>query len=115
MRAYEAAGVDAIFLVGVTSRDQLERIAAAVTLPIILGGARPELADLDYLGRLGVRLCLQGHKAFLAAVGAVHDALKALRAGTLPAEIEGATAEMIKEVTREQDYRRRIKDFLGGD
>ncbi len=114
VRAYESAGVDAIFLVGVTSRDQLERVAAAVTLPMILGGAGPELADPDTLGRHGVRLCLQGHAPFQAAVGAVHDTLKALRAGILPSELKSAaSAEIIKRVTCDQDYRRRIKDFLG--
>jgi carboxyvinyl-carboxyphosphonate phosphorylmutase len=112
-RAYEAAGVDSIFLVGVRTRDQLEAVSAAVTLPIILGGAGAELMDLDYLSAKGVRICLQGHQPFMAAVAAVHGTLKALRAGTLPAELEGvASAEFMKSVTRDGDYRRRIKDYL---
>ena len=51
--AYEAAGVDAIFVVGVQSRAQLEAIAAAVSLPIILGGSAREVRGLDYLGESG--------------------------------------------------------------
>ena len=114
--AYEAAGVDAIFLVGVRTRDQLDAVSAAVKLPLLIGGAGPEVMDLDYLSGRGVRVCLQGHQPFMAAVQAVHDTLKALRAGTPPAKLEGvASAELMKRVTRDTDYRRRMKDHLGGE
>jgi len=118
--AYEAAGVDAIFLVGVKTRAQLEAIAAAVGLPLILGGAGPELMDPDlidrgYLSAQGVRVCLQGHQPFMAVVQAVHDTLKALREGTPPRDLTGvAAAETIKRVTRDADYRRWTSEFLGG-
>src|SRR4051794_34998307 len=36
--AYEATGVDALFFTGVKTRAELEKIAAATTLPILLGG-----------------------------------------------------------------------------
>jgi carboxyvinyl-carboxyphosphonate phosphorylmutase len=114
-KAYEAEGVDAIFLVGLKSRDQLEAVSAAVTLPLIIGGAGPELMDLDYLGGKGVRICLQGHQPFMAAVRAVAETLKALKDGTPPRQLEGlASANLMKQVTRDEDYRRRMEDFLGG-
>ncbi len=114
--AYEAAGVDAIFLVGLKTREQLEAVSAAVSRPLILGGAGPEVMDLDYLSAKGVRVCLQGHQPFAAAVQAVHDTLKALRNGTPPGELEGlAPAELMKRVSREEDYRRWAEVFLGGD
>jgi carboxyvinyl-carboxyphosphonate phosphorylmutase len=113
--AYEAAGVDAIFLVGVKTRAQLEAVSGAVELPLIIGGAGPEVMDLDYLSAKGVRICLQGHQPFMAAVRAVHETLKALRAGTPPAELENiASGETMKRVTRDEDYRRWMQDFLGG-
>jgi carboxyvinyl-carboxyphosphonate phosphorylmutase len=115
-RAYEAVGVDAIFLVGVKTRAQLDAVAAAVGLPLILGGAGPEIMDLDDLSARGVRVCLQGHQPFMAAVQAVQDTLKALRAGTAPQELAGvASAETMKRVTRDTDYRRWVSEFLGGD
>jgi len=115
-KAYEAAGVDAIFLVGLRTRDQLAAVSAALAVPIILGGAGPEVMDLDYLSAKGVRVCLQGHQPFMAAVSAVRETLKALRDGTPPAQLEGlASAELMKEVTRDEDYRRWMTDFLGGD
>ncbi|HUI18265.1 MAG TPA: isocitrate lyase/phosphoenolpyruvate mutase family protein [Alphaproteobacteria bacterium] len=113
-KAYEAAGVDALFLVGVRTREALEALAAAVKLPLILGGAGQALLDLDYLSAHGVRICLQGHQPFMAAVRAVHETLKALRDGTAPAEIAGlAPAALMQRITREEDYRHWMRDFLG--
>ncbi len=114
-KAYEAAGVDAIFLVGMKSRDQLDAIAPQVKLPLFLGNVGAELMDRAYLASRGVRVCLQGHQPFMAAVGAVHETLKALRDGTPPAQLAGvASAELMKRVTRDEDYRKWMKEFLGG-
>ncbi len=113
--AYEAAGVDALFFVGVRTRTQLEALSARVKLPIILGGAGPEVMDLDYLGAKGVRICLQGHQSIMAAVAAVHATLKALKDGTPPAKLAGvASGELMKRVTRDADYRRWMGEFLAG-
>ena len=114
-RAYEAAGVDALFFVGVKTRAELDAISAATRLPLILGGATPELTDRAYLASRRVRIALQGHQPFAAAVKAVHDTLKALREGTPPGKLTGiADAELMKRVTREADYTKWTKDFLGG-
>jgi carboxyvinyl-carboxyphosphonate phosphorylmutase len=114
-RAYEAAGIDALFFVGMKSRAQLDAIAPAVGLPIFLGSVGAELMDIDYLGSRGVRVCLQGHQPFMAAVRAAHDTLKALREGTPPVQIAGVpSAELMKRLTRDDDYRRWMDDFLGG-
>jgi carboxyvinyl-carboxyphosphonate phosphorylmutase len=114
-KAYEEAGVDALFFVGVRTRAELEAISAATKLPLILGGGSPELADLAYLGARRVRIALQGHQPFAAAVKAVHDTLKALRDGTPPSKLQGvADAELMKRVTRDADYTKWTKDFLGG-
>jgi carboxyvinyl-carboxyphosphonate phosphorylmutase len=114
-RAYEAAGVDAMFLVGARTRAQLEAVAAAIRIPIILGGASAELADPDYLAAHRVRISLQGHQPIMAAVQAVHDTMKALRQGTPPAKLAGvASADLMKRVTRDADYARWTKEFLGG-
>jgi carboxyvinyl-carboxyphosphonate phosphorylmutase len=111
-KAYEAAGVDAVFFVGVRKRTELDAIAGSVKLPIIIGGG-PELADRDDLAASGVRIALQGHQPFMAAVQAVHDTLKALRDGTPPGKLTGiASAELMQRVTRDRDYRGWTEDFL---
>ena len=114
-QAYEAVGVDALFMVGVRTRAELDAISAATKLPIIMGGVSGELADLDYLSARRVRIALQGHQPFAAAVKAVHDTLKALRDGTPPAKLTGvADAELMKRVTRDADYAKWTKEFLAG-
>jgi carboxyvinyl-carboxyphosphonate phosphorylmutase len=114
-KAYEAAGVDALFFLGVKTRAQLEEIEAATTLPILLGGPGPELVDLDYLSARRVRVCLQGHQPFMAGVRAVYETLKALRDGTPAAALPNiASGELMKQVTRDPDYARWTKEFLGG-
>ncbi|WP_193366882.1 isocitrate lyase/PEP mutase family protein [Pelagibius marinus] len=111
--AYEAAGVDAIFLVGVKTKAQLETLRNAVKLPLMLGGAGPEIMDLDYLSSMGVRICLQSHAPFMAAVQAVYDTLKALREGTAPKDLQGVAApELMRRLTRDADYKARMEDWL---
>jgi len=114
-KAYEQVGVDALFFVGVKTRAELDALSAATKIPIILGGGTPELTDRDYLASRRVRIALQGHQPFAAAVKAVHDTLKALREGTPPSKLTGvADAELMKRVTRDGDYSRWTKEFLGG-
>jgi carboxyvinyl-carboxyphosphonate phosphorylmutase len=114
IKAYAETGVDAVFLVGVTSRAQLDAVAGAVPIPLILGNTPPVLADRAYLAARGVRIALQGHLPFAAAIRAIHDTLKALRDGAAPGDVTGVASEaLMKQVTRDADYRRWIGDFLG--
>ena len=113
-KAYEAAGVDAMFLVGVKTREELEAVAAEIRIPVILGGVPAALMDRGYLASKGVRICLQGHQPFQAAVKAIHDTLKALREGMAPKDLPGlASSEMMDRVTRAGDYARWTREFLG--
>jgi carboxyvinyl-carboxyphosphonate phosphorylmutase len=114
-KAYEAAGVDMMFFTGVKTRAQLDELAAAIKIPLFLGGSGPELYDLDYLSARNVRVCLQGHLPFWAGVKAVYETLKALREGTPMADIKtAAAADLQKKVTRQADYTAWAKNFLGG-
>ncbi len=115
-KAYEATGVDALFFVGVKERQQLEALAAGLRLPIFLGGVSPALLELDYLSSQGVRICLQGHQPFMAAIAAVHATLKALREGTPPGDLTGvAPADLVKTVTRDAEHQAWLKSFVGGE
>ena len=113
-KAYATCGADALFFTGVNDWDQLAAIqAAAGGLPIILGGTPANMADKARLAAHGVRVALQGHQPFAAAVAAIHATLKALRDGTPPADLQGvASASLMKAVTREADYAAWTKDFL---
>ena len=89
LKAYEAAGVDALFIAGGLTRADLDAIAGEVKIPLMLGGVSGDMQDKDYLASRGVRIALQGHQPFSAAVKAIYDTLKALREGTKPSALTG--------------------------
>jgi len=114
-KAYEAAGVDAIFLAGGVSVAGIEAISSEIRIPLITGGGAGSLADLDWMAAHKVRVALQGHAPFSAAVQAVYDTLRALRDGVPPRELKNiASTELMRQVTRADDYQRWTKDYLGG-
>jgi carboxyvinyl-carboxyphosphonate phosphorylmutase len=112
-RAYEATGVDALFLTGIKLRAELEAIAAATKLPIVVG-APEEMSDPGYLAGQRVRIALQGHAPFAAATQAVYETLKALREGLPPKALKGlAPGELTAGLTREAEVKARGREFLG--
>jgi carboxyvinyl-carboxyphosphonate phosphorylmutase len=114
-KAYEAAGVDAIFLAGGITTEAIEAISSEIKIPLITGGGAGTLADLDWMAAHKVRVALQGHAPFSAAVQAVYTTLKALRQGTKPEGLSGiAPADLMRRVTRGEQYAEWTKDFLGG-
>ncbi|MGA7998012.1 MAG: isocitrate lyase/PEP mutase family protein [Bradyrhizobium sp.] len=113
-RAYEATGVDALFFTGIKVRAELEAVAAATKLPIVLGGAPEEMSDPGYLAGQRVRIALQGHAPFAAATQAVYETLKALREGLPPKALKGlASGELTGRLTREAEVKERGREFLG--
>jgi carboxyvinyl-carboxyphosphonate phosphorylmutase len=113
--AYEGTGVDALFFTGIKTRAELEAIAAATKLPIVLGGAPEDIAsDRDHLANQRVRIALQGHAPFAAATLAVYETLKALRDGRQLKDLKGlASAELMGRLTRDTDVKARGTAFLG--
>ncbi len=115
-KAYQDVGVDAMFFTGINNPVELEAIGNAIDIPILLGSLGPELQDKAMLGRLGVRIGLQGHMPIMAGIQAVYDTLKALREGTAPKDLEGvAPGDLMKQLTRGEDYGRMTKDHLASE
>ena len=115
LQAYEKAGVDGLFLPGMKSREDLDRIAAGVKLPLVLGGVAEKVADPQYLASRGVRIWSAGHEAFTASVQAMHDTMKAVRDGTPSSALKNvASAELMARLTRAGEYEEATKDHLGG-
>ena len=114
LRAYEQAGVDALFIVGLKSQEQLSAVSAATTLPLILGNIGGDLAGADLVPHR-VRIALQGHATIMAAVQAVYETMKALHDGTKPADLKNlASGELMKTLTRAAQYDEAKRDFLAG-
>ena len=113
-KAYEVAGVDALFFTGVQSREQLDAVAGATRAPLMLGNAPAEMGDADFLATRRVRVALRGHQPIMAAVQAVYDTMKALKDGTSPSALKGLpSTALMDQVTRAGDYKSRQKEFLG--
>lgn len=117
LKAYEEAGVDMLFMAGIKSRAELDEVASAVNKPLFLGSAAKELYDLDYLSARNVRICLQGHAPFNAAVNAIHATLKALRDGKPSWELQNISppSDLLKQSTRLADYTAWTKEFLNAN
>jgi len=113
IRAYETTGVDGIFLAGVRTRAEVAAIQAATRLPIVLGTLAPEIEDRAFLAAHGVRIALQGHAPFMAAIEAVRATMQALRDGVKPADLGGLPSDaLVKEVSREAQWRAATDAYL---
>jgi carboxyvinyl-carboxyphosphonate phosphorylmutase len=106
--------MDGLFLPGVRTRDELDRIAAAVRLPLIAGGIGEALADAEYLASRRVRLWSGGHQVFAVAVNALYEAMKSVRGGMYPSKLPGiAPNALLDAVTGSTEYVQRTQAFLG--
>ena len=115
VKAYQETGVDAIFVVGVTRRDQLEAIDQVNSLPLLLGDSPTSLADRDFLAANGVRIALTGNVPFYVAAKAYHDALKSIKEVGTSEEIvaRAAPEELLTIARRSGDYTRWQSEYLG--
>ena len=113
-KAYESIGVDAIFFAGLTTRSQLEAVKSSIGIPIMLGGTPKDINDDQYLSSMGVKIALQGHLPFMAAVKATRDTMKALVEGNQPSEVSTTAldSELINKVTKDQQFKDWFKEFL---
>jgi oxaloacetate decarboxylase len=115
-RAFEDAGVDALFIPGVRSRSQLDKLASTTSLPLVLGGAAGDVADPAYLATRRVRLWSGGHQPFAVAVNALYEAMRAVRSGTPPPELAGiAPSELMNRLLDGDRYRALTRAHLGGE
>jgi oxaloacetate decarboxylase len=115
LRAYEEAGVDALFVVGLRTMAELSAITAATTLPLILGNVSSELESADLAGHR-VKVCLQGHLPIRAAVQGIYETMKALRDGTPPAQMKGiAPNSLMETLTRSSHYDEAAREYLSSE
>jgi carboxyvinyl-carboxyphosphonate phosphorylmutase len=69
---------------------------------------------MTYLGSQRVRVCIQTHLPIIAATRAIYETMRAMRDGVAAKDVAGlASADLMKQVTRDADYRCWIKEFLG--
>lgn len=113
-KAFAACGVDAIFLVGVESADQVKAVHQAAELPIMVGSAPASIKREDFAAA-GARVLLQGHQPVAAAVKALRETYAHLFSGGAPADLKEkvASAKEMDELVNGAMYKQWQRDFLG--
>lgn len=113
VKAYAATGVDAIFVIGVESVDQVAAVYRSAKLPVIVGSA-PATLNRDDLAAAGARILLQGHQPVAAAVKALRETYAHLFAGGTPSDLKSkiASAEEMERMVGGARYKRWQREFL---
>lgn len=100
--AYQAAGADAICMVGIRDFSHLEQIAQNLSVPLMLVSyGNPLLRDDARLASLGVRIVVDGHAAYFAAIKATYDCLREQR-GIAASDLNAT--ELTHKYTQPEDY-----------
>jgi carboxyvinyl-carboxyphosphonate phosphorylmutase len=107
IRAYAQTGVEAIRLVGLRTRKELETVHRATSLPLTVLGPPPELMhDRAFLAAHGVRVLMLGNPAFAMAVKAIYDCFKHLKDGGGVEDLSDrqASADLLRAVNRTDEF-----------
>jgi len=112
IRICDETGVDAVFVVNVTSMEQVPPLREATSLPLILN-ALPPGGTSEQLAELGVRVYLQGHLPYYAALNTLYESYKhlletgdqsALQAKALPKELQELAMDEASHAAWTREY-----------
>jgi carboxyvinyl-carboxyphosphonate phosphorylmutase len=107
------AGIDAVFVLGATTTEQVRAVRNATNLPLMLNAMA---GTAEELAALGARIVLQGHLPYFVAMKAVYDAYLLQRAKgptAVPAE-SVASAELQAIALAADEYERLAHEYLDG-
>ncbi|MCY1281978.1 isocitrate lyase/PEP mutase family protein [Pseudomonas jinjuensis] len=108
--AYQAAGADAICMVGIRDFEHLEAIARHLRIPLMLVTyGNPQLRDDRRLAQLGVRIVVNGHLAYFAAIKATYDCLREQR-GVDASDL--TASELAKKYTLPEEYQIWAREYM---
>jgi carboxyvinyl-carboxyphosphonate phosphorylmutase len=112
-RAFAACGVDAIFVVGVESAEQVKAVHDAARLPVMVGSAPAAIRREDFAAA-GARVLLQGHQPLPAAVKALKEVYTHLYNGGAPADLRDriASAKEMDALVSAEAYKKWQRDYL---
>lgn len=107
--ALQDAGIDGLFVAGLRDPGDLDALAAAATVPLVLGSMVPGM-DVAALAARKVRICLQGHEAFYQGLKTVYANLAQLHLGQ---DSSGDNAQALgKRLSRTELHAQWSKRFL---
>ncbi|AXA64385.1 MULTISPECIES: oxaloacetate decarboxylase [Pseudomonas] len=109
-KAYEAAGADGICMVGIRDFAHLEEITQHLSVPVMLVTyGNPQLRDNARLAKAGVRVVVNGHAAYFAAIKATYDCLREQRNITAS---DLSASELSTKYSTLQEYRVWAREFM---
>ena len=117
IKAYSETGAEALMLTGARSRDQIEAVHQATTLPLcVLSPPADVRNDASFLAANGVRILMLGNPTFAVAVKAIYDGLKHLKDGGPLEDLSElqASPDLLASVNRTEEFRQLQREFLRG-
>lgn len=115
MQAYAQTGAEAIRLVGLRTREQLEAIHQVISLPLTVLSPPDDIRDdRDFLAAQGVKILMLGNPVFAMAVQAIYDGLKHLKdGGAIEALADRqASSDLLQQVNRTTEFVRWQEQFM---
>lgn len=115
IKAYSQTGVEAIRLAGLKTREQLEAVHQATSLPLtVLSPPDNMMDDMDFLAANGVSIVMAGNPALGMAIQAIYDSFKHLKDGGSVADLapKEANAELIRQVNRTDEFIQLQEQYL---
>jgi oxaloacetate decarboxylase len=103
------AGADAVFVTAVKTLQDLDALAGAARVPLLLGSAPADVTTTQ-LSERGVRLCLAGHLAYLEGIAATFRRLQQQRTGSDSGGIEPKS--LVEQLSHTERYAQWAKQFL---
>ena len=105
--AYAQTGAEALMLTGMQSREQLEAVHRATSLPLCVLSPPADIRNDDaFLAANGVRILMLGNPTFALAVQAIYDGLKHLKDGGALEELnpKQASPDLLRLVNRTDEF-----------
>ena len=113
-KAFAECGVDAVFVIGVESVDQVKSVHDAARLPVMVGSAPASIKREDFAAA-GGRVLLQGHQPLPAAIKALKEVYTHLYNGGAPADLKDkiVPASELDKLVNAAAYKTWQRDYLG--
>lgn len=110
-KAYQAAGADGICMIGIKDFEHLEAITRHLpdTPLMLITYGNPKLRDTARLAENGVRIVVNGHAAYFAAIKATYDCLREQR-GVGPSDL--SAKELCTKYSTLNEYRVWAREFM---
>ena len=115
IKSYAETGAEAIRLIGLPTREHLEAVHRATSLPLtVLSPPADMINDREFLAANGIRTLMLGNPAFAIAVKAIYDCLKHLKDDGVIEELadKQASSDLLRLVNRTDEFVQLQQKFL---